>query len=203
MKIYSVRMKATALAALSVLAFASLAANASPELRSIRGPGFEGIIFTPDRVRADLPGFYWNRELWTPPRDAVLQAEKALPLAIKALTSFKADCRGPNFPTSCPAKNGTNLKFSAIRRDDRPDSVIDNNSFLLDVAPRLSDFKRQYIGAIINGKKVLYLSFIHNYVIDTDAQDWRHDWIAVLDGGDLTWSVLYDPASDSFSDWEE
>jgi hypothetical protein len=196
-------MKAIALATLLIMAFASSVMAASRETQKVSGPGFEGVIFAPERVHENTsPGFYRGDEMWTPSRDVVLKAERALPAAIAAWTSAKPEKPGPNFPTCCPAKNGTNLRFTDTVPDPRPDSVIDGHSFLFDVAPRLSDFKRQYVGAIVNGKKLLYLSFVHNYIIETDSQDWRHHWIAILGGGDLTWSVLYDPATDSFSEWE-
>jgi len=197
-------MKAIVLTALSILTLILPITVAAQEIQKISGPGFEGVIFTLEQVHKDISqGFYQGNELWTPSRDAVQKSESALPVAIAAWTTAKPEKPGPNFPTCCPAKNGSNLKFTNIVSDSRPDSVIDGHSFLFDVAPRLTDYKRQYIGVISNGKKVLYLSFIHNWVIKTDAQDWRHHWIAILDGGDLTWSVLYDPATGSFSDWEE
>ncbi|MEJ0001185.1 MAG: hypothetical protein WDO13_19735 [Verrucomicrobiota bacterium] len=114
---------------------------AEPETRLISGPGFVGQIFAPSRVHEDVSSDFLghDREMWTPTEEVVWQAEKALPAAVAAWTRHAPSVAGPNFPTACPAKNGTNLRFSSAPSDDRPDSVIDGHNFLRDVEPHLPD----------------------------------------------------------------
>ena len=81
--------------------------------------------------------------------------------------------------------------------------MIDEYRFLDDMASRVADYKRQYVGVIIDGKKLILLSFVQDYIIQSVATDWHEHWIEVLDGDDLIWSVLYDPSTGCFNDWEE
>ncbi len=194
-------MKGAVLIALLVCALPVMASGR--ELQAVSGPGFQGVIFTPERVHEEIPGYYQGQPLWTPSREAVLKAERDLPAALAEWTSAKPEQPGPNFPHSCPAKTGTNLKFTARKTDPRPDSVIDGHSFLIDVAPRLAAYKRQYVGVVMEGKKLVLLSFVSDYLTDNDCKNWGDQWVAILGGGDLTWSVLYDPSTRTFTDWEE
>jgi hypothetical protein len=200
-------VKISALCALVMLLFPDSLWAAEPETRPISGPGFVGQIFAPSRVHEDVSSDFLGHdsEMWTPTEEVVRQAEKALPAAVAAWTRHAPSVAGPNFPTACPTKNGTNLKFSSAPSDERPDSVIDGHDFLIDVAPRLSGFRRQYIGTMIDGGKYLYISFIYGGEIDWDSslrKLWKQRrWIAVLGGGDDFWDVLYNPATGTFSQW--
>ena len=197
-------MKGVGLVGLLVLVCVLPAKAATRELQTVSGPGFEGTIFTPARVHEDTtPYYYAGHALCVVPREAVLKAESDLPSALAKWTSTESNQPGPNFPRSCPAKNGTNLRFANTKSDPRPDSVIDQYRFLERMASRVSDYKRQYVGVIIDGKKLVLISFVQNYVIHEVSTNWREHWIQILDGDDLIWNVLYDPSTRTFTDWEE
>ena len=169
---------------------------------SIHGPGFDGVIFSPDRVREDISPGFGDQMMWRPTRQMVRAAEKALPAAIRQWTSISAPTKGPNFPTASPSKTGTNLKFTSAWHDTRPDSVIIHHDFLNEVEPELANFKRQYVGIFADGRKVIYINFIYGGVIRSDAKlrdSWRKHWVAALDGGDNFWSVTYDPETGWFA----
>jgi hypothetical protein len=60
---------------------------------------------------------------------------------------------------------------------------------------RLDGYNRQYIGIILAGKKVIYA----NYFCDS-VQDWRKDFVFVMDGGDCFFQFKYDVDSAEFFD---
>ena len=61
---------------------------------------------------------------------------------------------------------------------------------------RLDEYNRQYIGIILDGKKIIYA----NYFCDSSGMDWRKDFVFVLDGGDCYFQFKYDPNSGEFFD---
>ncbi|MBX3064896.1 MAG: hypothetical protein KF726_18080 [Anaerolineae bacterium] len=63
------------------------------------------------------------------------------------------------------------------------------------VAAKLPDYKRQYIGFIAGGEKMLYA----NYFCDAfDDDRWLHDWLYVMDGGNCFFQVVYQVSSGEF-----
>jgi hypothetical protein len=151
-------------------------------------------------ISFDLEG---AESTWTPPTDLILKAEAALPGAIANMLGKPA--RGSNFPQFYSAKNATSLNLS-----EPPDLLsdeydVENDDFIREMAPHLAKYKRQYIGLIIRGKKVLLMSYFYDPASWSDPTYlgyWKHRWVSVLDGGDCFWEVIYDPATGAFSDWE-
>ena len=68
-------------AIVGLLLFTCVSAVAAPRpMERVVGPGFEGVIFTPERVHEDTtPYYYACHALYRPAREAVLKAEKDLP----------------------------------------------------------------------------------------------------------------------------
>lgn len=60
---------------------------------------------------------------------------------------------------------------------------------------RLDEYNRQYIGIILDGKEIIYA----NYFCDS-IQDWRKDFVFVMDGGDCFFQFKYDADSAEFFD---
>ena len=51
---------------------------------------------------------------------------------------------------------------------------------------RLDEYNRQYIGIILEGEKIIYA----NYFCDS-VQDWRKEFVFVMDGGDCFFQFKY------------
>jgi hypothetical protein len=61
---------------------------------------------------------------------------------------------------------------------------------------RLDEYNRQYIGMILDGRKLIYA----NYFCDSVETDWRKDFVFVMDGGDCFFQFKYDVDSAEFFD---
>jgi hypothetical protein len=61
---------------------------------------------------------------------------------------------------------------------------------------RLDNYNRQYIGLILDQKRIVYA----NFFCDSFETDWRKDFIFVMDGGDCYFQVKYDVESAEFFD---
>lgn len=61
----------------------------------------------------------------------------------------------------------------------------------------LSHSCRQYLGIVVHGKRIIYMSAIDISVISGD--DWRAKALVVCDGGDIFWGVEFDPATNTFA----
>jgi hypothetical protein len=61
---------------------------------------------------------------------------------------------------------------------------------------KLPAYKRQYAGVVRNGRKIIFT----NFFCESLNTDWKTTAIAVADGGDCFFNVLYDTASATFSD---
>jgi len=61
---------------------------------------------------------------------------------------------------------------------------------------RMDDYNRQYVGIILDGKKMVYA----NYFCDSLETEWSKDFVFVLDGGDCYFQFKYDPDSAEFFD---
>jgi hypothetical protein len=61
---------------------------------------------------------------------------------------------------------------------------------------KLAKYKRQYVGVMRNGRKVIFI----NFFCDAFNADWKNNPVAVDDGGDCFFNLLYDPDSYAFSD---
>jgi hypothetical protein len=62
----------------------------------------------------------------------------------------------------------------------------------------LSKHAYQYMGIIIGGKKLIYISAYD--IKDADMPEWKTRPIRVCDGGSSYWGVLFDVASTSFKE---
>jgi len=60
---------------------------------------------------------------------------------------------------------------------------------------RLDKYNRQYVGMILDGKKIIYA----NYFCES-VETWRKDFVFVLDGGDCFFQFKYDVDSAQFFD---
>ena len=61
---------------------------------------------------------------------------------------------------------------------------------------RLDDYNRQYLGIVLDGKRLVYA----NYFCDSTGRDWKKDFVMVLDGGDCFFQFKYDVDSGEFFD---
>ena len=78
-------------------------------------------------------------------------------------------------------------------------SYLQNNSdrfYETPVWEKLDDYNRQYIGIILEGKRIIYANFFCN----STGRDWRKEFILVLDGGECFFQFKYDVDSGEFFD---
>ena len=58
---------------------------------------------------------------------------------------------------------------------------------------RLDEYRRQYIGYAIEGKKIIYGNFFCS-----EEDNWQQEFVMVIDGGDCYFQVKYDVESGKF-----
>lgn len=58
---------------------------------------------------------------------------------------------------------------------------------------RLNEYKRQYIGLVWDGKKVIYANFFCS-----DQPDWKENFVLVMDGGACYFQFKFDPNTGKF-----
>jgi hypothetical protein len=75
---------------------------------------------------------------------------------------------------------------------NNPDRFYENTP----VWERLDKYNRQYIGVVLDQKRIIYA----NYFCDPIETDWRKDFVFVLDGGDCFFQFKYDADSGEFFD---
>ena len=63
---------------------------------------------------------------------------------------------------------------------------------------RAPEYKRQYLGVIEGGERVIYANFFCR--ID-EGIEWAREFVLVMDGGDCYFQVTYHPQSGEFSDF--
>ncbi len=76
--------------------------------------------------------------------------------------------------------------------------------YLQQTAPRdypgplrdLSEYKRQYVGILINGQQVIFVNFFCN----AHGLDWSREFVFVTDGGSCYFEVKYNLETGEFSD---
>ncbi len=61
---------------------------------------------------------------------------------------------------------------------------------------KLATYKRQYVGVVRNGRRMIFI----NFFCQSFDIDWKTTPVAVDDGGDCYFTVLYDSASATFSE---
>ena len=172
----------------------------------IRGNNFEGMIATPAMLEdfSHCEGSIFSTGLWTPSPALVLQAERQLPYALAQSTPTPKILSTYYVPAFYTPKGARPVARPGHERLESDLADSDQDSFLYEVRPILFDYKRQYLGVTLKGKKYLFISFVHVAIISGDPYAkklWGHGWVDALDGGTLLWSVLYDPVNGTFSNW--
>ncbi len=61
----------------------------------------------------------------------------------------------------------------------------------------VSVYRRQYVGVVIGGRKLIYINAFHRDVV---ADEWKTRPIVACDGGVTFWGALYDPGTNEFFD---
>ena len=70
-------------------------------------------------------------------------------------------------------------------------------------AIKLSESRRQYVGVISAGKRLIYVNaFPASFLRVLDHADWKAAAFIVCDGGDECWGAEFDPATNSFRNIE-
>jgi hypothetical protein len=59
---------------------------------------------------------------------------------------------------------------------------------------QLNEYHRQYVGLMVDGKRLIY----GNFFCTDMGTDWTQDWVVVLDGGDCFFQTTYDVESGTF-----
>jgi hypothetical protein len=75
---------------------------------------------------------------------------------------------------------------------NNPDRFYENTP----VWERLDEYNRQYIGIVLDQKRIIYA----NYFCDPIETEWRKDFVFVLDGGDCFFQFKCDVDSGEFFD---
>jgi len=174
----------------------------------VKGPTFEGVIFTPEilpRVSADDPeplvaAGVWPRKgsYWTPSLDLIKKVELAF---AKEVTEANSNIPpgGFHFREFYTPKYG-----SRDRGPGLPDDIYTN--FIYNWNPaELPHIRRQYIGVTVDGKKMLVMNMVYNdQDIDPGDQfegamfkDWKNQWMYIEDAGV---QIIYDFDTGKFSE---
>jgi len=61
------------------------------------------------------------------------------------------------------------------------------------------DYYRQYVGIVVNGRKLIYINAFAISARLVSDDTWRQKPAIFCDGGDLFWGAIYDPQSKEFS----
>jgi hypothetical protein len=70
------------------------------------------------------------------------------------------------------------------------------------ILPKWDKYVCQVVGHTENGKKLIHLNFLpKNGIWDHGSTDWRHQYIAVDDGGADYWTIEYDVNAKVFLDF--
>jgi hypothetical protein len=64
---------------------------------------------------------------------------------------------------------------------------------------KLDGYKRQYVGLVLAGRKVIYANFVCTSVVEESFPNWQSQPVQVDDGGDCFFQVDYDVESGEFS----
>ena len=109
---------------------------------------------------------------------------------------------GPGFtPDSTTLEYWTPPEADVRALEDGLPSFLQSNSdqFFVTQSPpweRLSEYKRQYMGLVLDGKQVIYA----NYFCHTFNEEWKKEFVLVLDGGACYFQFKYNPRSGEYFD---
>jgi len=84
-------------------------------------------------------------------------------------------------------------KVISYIQDTTPQSL--DYPFVPDLDKKLRNYKRQYVGVILRGKKKIWL----NFFCDAHEDSWKRNPYIIFGGGACFFSVLYDIKSERFS----
>ncbi len=76
-----------------------------------------------------------------------------------------------------------------------------NEDSLEFVKKNINRYKRQYIGKLIDGRKVLFCNFLLIDEEDDYLSDWKTNYHMIFDGGPRYFHVNYDVENKTFSDF--
>jgi hypothetical protein len=89
-------------------------------------------------------------------------------------------------------------RASVLKMEEKIDAYLKKAALKRSPAlwSKLAKYKRQYVGVVRNNQRLIF----SNFFCDAFDVDWKTKPIAVEDGGDCFFTVLYDPASAAFSE---
>lgn len=104
------------------------------------------------------------------------------------------------FPAEAEYWSPTEADIRAVE-EDLPAYLQENQSaFLMTESPvweQLEEYNRQYVGVILEGRKVIYA----NYLCRNGAEvKWQEQFVFVLDGGACYFQFKYDTSAGQFFD---
>jgi hypothetical protein len=68
-----------------------------------------------------------------------------------------------------------------------------------DLVKHLSEYNRQYIGVLENGKKIIYVNFFIKELYKEKPLLWQEQAVIVCDGGEGFWGIEFNVESEKFS----
>lgn len=71
-------------------------------------------------------------------------------------------------------------------------------------AADVRDYYRQYAGFVMGGRRQIYVNGVHRSAVEREPDpdhpfDWRTQAVGICDGGTITFGVIYDPATQEFT----
>jgi hypothetical protein len=63
----------------------------------------------------------------------------------------------------------------------------------------IGQYHRQYVGIVIDGRRLIYINAFSSVLSDALDAFWRNKIINVCDGGEAFWGAVYDPLTHTFS----
>ena len=92
-----------------------------------------------------------------------------------------------------------------IELDEEEGDTFVWHEMVYGVREKLPAYKCQVVGFVEDGRRLLYLNFVHFMSLEPhpddepgEHEDWIRDPHVVDDGGDHYWQVVYDPGTDTF-----
>jgi hypothetical protein len=94
----------------------------------------------------------------------------------------------------------TNVDFENL--ENRLEYYLRNKAdlqyyFATDLPDKFREYRRQYVGEIVEGKKVIFINF---FCVCYGLDYWKRDLVRVWDGGDCFFPIIYNIKTKEFSD---
>jgi hypothetical protein len=115
-----------------------------------------------------------------------------------AYTILKDPLRAREVESLCSRPGPTGVRYWAPEESDVQLAEELLPAFVADNLHRsLSEYRRQYVGLVADGRRVLYINVFSNHF--APYSDWTYEFVSICDGRDDSWGVIFDPERMEFA----